>query len=288
VSLKDVTRNPVLADLADVLDGRTERRPGLLQCLVEPSEGQVGALVCFPYAGGNAVNFQPLAGALRGSGLAVFAVELPGHDVAARSEPFAPMAHVVGQVADEVAGRGLTRVLLWGHSSGAAFAMETARRLTERGVDVQHVLLAAQLPGTPDDRRAAIAALSGQSNAEIAAFLTRDGGYTGLGTLDADRADHAGAAYRHDCVSAHRYLADALEAPPTTRLSVPVTVVVAADDPSTAGYPGRHRDWQHLAERVDLHELADGGHYFLRTRPTGAAHAVLHAAGLLRPSRVEP
>ncbi len=287
VSLKDVTRNPVLADLADVLDGRTERRPGLLQCLVEPSEGQVGALVCFPYAGGNAVNFQPLAGALRGSGLAVFAVELPGHDVAARSEPFAPMAHVVGQVADEVAGRGLTRVLLWGHSSGAAFAMETARRLTERGVDVQHVLLGAQLPGTPDDRRAAIAALSGQSNAEIAAFLTHDGGYTGLGTLDADRADHAGAAYRHDCVSAHHYLADALEAPPTTRLSVPVTVVVAADDPSTAGYPSRHRDWQHLAERVDLHELADGGHYFLRTRPTGAAHAVLHAAGLLRPSRVE-
>ncbi len=171
-------------------------------------------MVCFPYAGGNAVNFQPLAGALRGSGLAVFAVELPGHDVAARSEPFAPMAHVVGQVADEVAGRGLTRVLLWGHSSGAAFAMETARRLTERGVDVQHVLLGAQLPGTPDDRRAAIAALSGQSNAEIAAFLTRDGGYTGLGTLDADRADHAGAAYRHDCVSAHHYLADALEAPP--------------------------------------------------------------------------
>ena len=44
---------------------------------------QAGALVCFPYAGGNAVNFQPMAQALRGSGLAVYAVELPGHDVAA-------------------------------------------------------------------------------------------------------------------------------------------------------------------------------------------------------------
>ena len=56
---------------------------GLLQSLSESDGAQAGALVCFPYAGGNAVNFRPMAGALRGSGLAVYAVELPGHDVAA-------------------------------------------------------------------------------------------------------------------------------------------------------------------------------------------------------------
>ena len=44
---------------------------------------QAGALVCFPYAGGNAVNFQPMAGALRAAGRRSYAVELPGHDVAA-------------------------------------------------------------------------------------------------------------------------------------------------------------------------------------------------------------
>ena len=79
-------------------------------------------------------------------------------------------------------------------------------------------------------------------------------------------------------MSAHRYFADALDAPPAAKLSAPVTVVVAADDPSTAEFPQRHRDWQLLAEHVDLHELADGGHYFLRTRPTEAAQAVLRAA----------
>ena len=83
VSLKDVTRHPVLADLAALVDGRSERRAGLLQSLSESDGAQAGALVCFPYAGGNAVNFQPMARALRGSGLAVYAVELPGHDVAA-------------------------------------------------------------------------------------------------------------------------------------------------------------------------------------------------------------
>ena len=111
---KDVTRHPVLADLARLADARSERRSGLLQSLLESDSAQAGALVCFPYAGGNAVNFHPMARALRGSGLAVYAVELPGHDLAAESEPFASMARVVGQVVAEITRRGLTRVLLRG------------------------------------------------------------------------------------------------------------------------------------------------------------------------------
>jgi hypothetical protein len=114
----------------------------------------------------------------------------------------------------------------------------------------------------------------GRRDAEIVAALGAAGGYTELGELDAARI---GAAYRHDYVSAHRYLADALDSPPAVKLSAPVTVVVAADDPSSADFTGRYRDWQFLADRVDLHELADGGHYFPRTRPAETARAVLRA-----------
>jgi pimeloyl-ACP methyl ester carboxylesterase len=64
------------------------------------------------------------------------------------------------------------------------------------------------------------------------------------------------------------------------KLSAPVTVVAAADDSVTSPLPPRHRDWELLAEHVDLHELADGGHYFVRTRPSQAAQAVLYAARL--------
>ncbi|MER6502572.1 amino acid adenylation domain-containing protein [Streptomyces sp. NPDC001455] len=280
VSLKDVTGHPILADLAGLIDGRSVRRAGLLQPLSEADGARTAALVCFPYAGGNAVNFQPMAGALPDGGPAVYAVELPGHDVAAETEPLAPMTRVVEQVVDEITGRGLTRVLLWGHSSGTAPAVETARRLLERGVDVQRVFLGAQLLGDADDRRASITELTGRSDAEIAASLSTHGGHTSLGELGAQHAEHVGAAYRHDCVSAHHYFAEALERPPARKLSAPVTVVVAADDPSTAEYPRRYLDWQLLAERVDLHELADGGHYFLRTRPVEAAKAVLQASEL--------
>jgi surfactin synthase thioesterase subunit len=139
------------------------------------------------------------------------------------------------------------------------------------------VFLGAQLLGTAADRRAAVGELTGRSNARIAARLTADSGYTELRELDAEHAEHVGAAYRHDYVSAHRYFAAALETPPAVKLSAPVTVVVAADDPVTAGYAERWRDWQLLADHVELHELADGGHYFLRTRPAEAARAVLGA-----------
>ena len=130
------------------------------------------------------------------------------------------------------------------------------------------MFLGAQLPGDAASRRASITELTGRSNAEIAAALSADDGYTELGELGAQHAGQIGAAYRHDCVSAHRYLADALDSPPAVKLSAPVTVVLAADDPYTADFADRHGDWQFLADQVDLYELA-GGHYFLRTRPAG-------------------
>ena len=286
VSLKEVTRHPVLADLAGVVDGRSDPRSELLQALTETngpgSNGvQAGALVCFPYAGGNAVNFQPMAQALRDSGLAVYAVELPGHDVAATSESFAPLEQVVDRVVAEISGRGLKEVLLWGHSSGAALAVETSKRLQRTGTNVRRVFLGAQLLGAAPDRRAAVAELGERSNGEISAQLSADSGYTELGELDAERAEHVGAAYRHDYVSANRYFADVLDNPPSERLAAPVTVVVAADDAATPGFRVRHRDWELLAQDVDLHELAGGGHYFPRTRPAEAARAVLLSAGML-------
>jgi amino acid adenylation domain-containing protein len=284
VSLKDVTRHPILADLAGLVDGRSEHGSGLLQSLSDSDGARSGALVCFPYAGGNAVNFQPMAKALAGSGLAVYAVELPGHDVAADSEPFEPMADVVEQVVDEIARRGLTPVLLWGHSSGTAFAVEAARRLQERGVDVQRVFVAAQLLGDAADRRAAITELTECGDAEIAARLRADGGYTELGEMEAGRDEQIGAGYRHDCVSAHRYFAGLLDNPPPVRLSAPVTAVVATDDHYTADFTQGRGDWHLLAEHVDLYEIPDGGHYFLRTRPTEAAQAVLRTTELLAAS----
>jgi amino acid adenylation domain-containing protein len=284
VSLKDITRQPVLADLAALIDGRSERQTGLLQVLAEPSESSApeAVLVCFPYAGGNAVNFRPMADALRDSRLAVFAVELPGHDLAAEREPFATIdqvvARVVAELDTELGRRGLRRVLLWGQSAGTALAVAAARALHERGVEVARLFLGAQLPRDAAVRRAEVDQLLERGDAEIVAELGPDAGHA---EVDAQRAEHIAAAYRHDCVAAHRYFADLLEAP-AAPLPIPVTVVLAADDPSTAEHH-RHQEWQLVAEHVDLELLPDGGHHFLRTRPSAAAD-VVHRTERLLPS----
>ena len=80
VSLKELTRHPVLADMAE--PGRRQVRTAIRAAPAAAGAARPkAALVCFPYAGGNAVNFRSMANALRDSGLAVYAVELPGHDL---------------------------------------------------------------------------------------------------------------------------------------------------------------------------------------------------------------
>jgi hypothetical protein len=54
VSLKDVAKHRVLAELADVLDRNAERPSRLLQKLSEEEASEHGALVCLPFARGNA------------------------------------------------------------------------------------------------------------------------------------------------------------------------------------------------------------------------------------------
>ena len=283
VSLKEMTSTPVLADLAALVDGGSSGQAALMQALSEPAD-PTAALVCFPYAGGNAVSFRPMARELRDSGVAVYAVELPGHDLAVGREPFAPMADVVERVVAEIADRGLTNVMVWGHSSGTPLAVEAAKALQAVGVEVHRVFLGAQLPGDAGERRAAIEKLADWTDADIAAELSAASGYTKLGDLDPQQADHVGAAYRHDYVSASEWFVDLLENPPPSKLSAPVTVVVAMDDPATAGSTTGYLDWQLVADQVQLQQLFDGDHYFLRTNPGCAAQLVKQAAAALRRS----
>jgi surfactin synthase thioesterase subunit len=286
VSLREITRTSVLAELAAQLDekaggagGAAPKKATLLQPLAAPAGEARAALICFPYAGGNAVNFQPMARAIAAeprAGVVVYAVELPGHDLGAQHEPYVPLEDTVDRVVDEIVGTGLSPVMLWGHSAGSAAAIEAARRLSARGVTVLRVFLGAKLAGSAESRRARVAELGTRTDIQIATALA-ESGYTGLDQLDAQRAEHVGSAYRHDYVGANTYLAEALERPPTRRLSVPVTVVVAADDPSTADHQRGYRGWERLAEHVEITVIPDGGHYFLRNRPDAAARTVLGA-----------
>ncbi|MBE8524336.1 amino acid adenylation domain-containing protein [Amycolatopsis sp. H6(2020)] len=261
ISLGDVTAHPVLADLARVLDtGAAGTRPVLHR--LTPPAGR--ALVCFPYAGGNAVTYVPLAGELAAAGWAVYGVEPPGRDGVSAPVPVAELAELV---ADELAPGPVT---LWGHSMGVAAALATARLLVARGHDVRRVYLGAQLPGESGARRAQAAEVAARPDEEVVTELV-ESGRPELAEVSGAHRRLLAAAYRHDVAAACGYLADALDA--GDRLDVPVTVVLAADDVPDE-VPGDPWDWSRLAREVRVLELPDGGHYFAASRPASVARVI--------------
>jgi amino acid adenylation domain-containing protein len=280
-SLKQLVTEPVLADLAARVDasagtGDPAVPGGPLQRL-GGAPGAVATMVCFPYAGGNAVNFQQLAKELERDGVAVYGVELPGHDLTGNPEPFAGVPEVARQVAAELL-RHDTPVMLWGHCAGAAHALQTARLLEEAGRPAHRVFLAAMLLGTEEELDRESAEVTAAGNQQITERLLSDSAFVQLDDLQPERSELVGSAYRHDVRSTNDYLRELWHTAVADRLGTTLDVVVAADDPSTAGHRTRHRDWNLVAADVRLHELARGGHYFARTRAVEVAGLVTSAS----------
>ena len=273
ISLKDVNGNPVLADLAAIIDGRAGGATGPLQRLSTGDNSRHG-LVLFPYAGGGPVNFHAFAQAVQATGIDVYAVQLPGHDIGLDAGSFADLEQVVKEVVSEVGKLGLETVSLWGHSAGAAFAVHAARLFEEQGTPVHHVVVGARamdpIPVLHDD----IAQVTALSTEEIKQRLGAQAAFRELDQLRPEHADNVAEAYRHDVRAAAQYLADLQLSPPQRRISAPLTVVFADGDADRSEGLAGYRRWEVVAEQVDHHEISGGGHYFLATHAAEAAAVV--------------
>nr|WP_255673064.1 non-ribosomal peptide synthetase [Glycomyces amatae] len=272
-SLIDVMEHPRLLDLAALLDAGPAAEEGVLRRLTAAEGPPSATLVCFPYAAGHPSNFLDLAGAVRAAapGVAVHAVEFPGHDPRFPGEALTTIAETGRLVADDIAARVEGPVILWGHCFGAAAAVETCRLLEERGADVRRLYLGAKLLNPVGYLREAIEVAEGLTDDEIIAWLIERTGFTEADGLEPDQRDFICRMFQHDSASGHRYFIDAQERPEPVRLRTPVTFVGTADDRLVAGYRESHRDWTQIAADVSLRELDGGGHYFARTRARDVA-----------------
>lgn len=283
LSLRDLVANPVLSDLAQALDGQGGgTHSGLLQPLSEVRDPH-HTLVCFPYAGGNAVNFRSLAAELAQDGIAVLGVELPGHDLAGADEPLADVDDVARRVRDEILRQVGTPVLVWGHCAGAAAALETVRLLEAEGRAVERVFIGALLLEDTEALRAEMAEVTAADNQALLSRLRAENAYVELDGLKPERADVVGRAYRHDVLTANGHLIAVRENADAHRVDAPLDIVVAHDDPSTARSGQGDEEWKAVSDRLTLHELDEGGHYFVSTRP--AQTALLVRAACAAPER---
>ena len=277
VTLTDLMRSSTLEALgarAAVADGGPGS--GLLRSLSSRPERAECSLVCFPYAGGAASVFSPLARALDAEGgtVAVYGVELPGHDAGRRDEPLLSTRAVAARVVDELQRNRRGPVMLWGHCVGVAPAVETARLLQERGAAPDHVFAGGKILATADTARRTAAQAREMSDDAIARWLAGQTGVPGFARMEAEQAGFVASVFRHDTVSANEHLAEVAEDPDAHRLGVPLTVVYAADDPITPAGPGRREGWGQLADDPGFEELVDGGHYFCEEVPARVAGLV--------------
>ncbi|WP_431686229.1 amino acid adenylation domain-containing protein [Hahella sp. NBU794] len=274
ISLVDLMRNSTLAPLADV--ARKKMPAGEADLLVPLTSDRRSApvtLVCFPYAGGNAINFKPFAERLAemNAEVQVFAVEPPGHNLSDTGEALLSVEEFAKKVAAEISANISGDVFIWGHCVGSAAALATAGLLQESG-RVAGVFIGGKLLPDAERSRSLAAELESMPLKDVGEWLVTQTGYGDLNALSEPQLAQLVKAFRHDACGANRYLADLTEN--GTPMALPLTMVAAQDDPLTPQYREQYLGWSKVCESVALIELADGGHYFCRTKPAETAAAV--------------
>lgn len=270
ISLVDLMANPVLADLAAAAEGTGPAEASLLQPLSVPKDA-TAALVCVPYEAGNALNFEAMARALSAADVAVYAVELPGHDIARPDEELAGVDRVAGPLSREILDRIELPVALWGHGAGVALALETARSLREAGAPPRHLFLAAAIEREPADGGPAGDGTAGGGPAaagstDIGAWLRDAGALTDVDQSRSSRGELIERAYRHDLGEAERYLSAF-----SGTLDLPATIVAIPAAPGEGDAATRCAD---VLPGARITRFEEPSRYLVRSHPAAAAEIV--------------
>ncbi|MFI8288669.1 thioesterase [Streptomyces sp. ms191] len=235
-------------------------------------------LICFPHAGGAAGAYR--AWALESPwDVEVSAVQYPGRGDRF-GEPVA--ADMAGLVDDVVAGLlrehtadTLATTVLFGHSMGAAVAYETARRLAVTGRPPAGLVVSGQ----PAPRRTRGGTLHLADDAGLLADLRRLGG-TGQDVLD----DGPLLAALLPAVRGDYRLIETYRPLPGCRLTLPVTVLYAGDDPEVTAEEALA--WSEVTDGACEVAAFSGGHFYLETRREEVLARVLKAVRAALPVTV--
>ncbi|WP_410613650.1 amino acid adenylation domain-containing protein [Amycolatopsis sp. lyj-109] len=269
----DLFQHRTIRELAVFLDGDRDDSGHLLYELTKPVAKPTLTYVCFPYGGGSAIVYQPLADALP-SGYSLFSVAIPGHDVGL-SEEAVPFDELVERLAEEVLERIDGPLAIYGHCGvGNALAVGVARRLEERGRELEVVHIGAIFPfarikGAVGTLRTRLEKL--RSNRYYANWLKGMGVDTD--DLDPAQADRIISNMRADSRAAEEYFSGLLDAR-VAKLRAPIISVVGSEDPVTDYYAERYREWEFLTDRTALVVLDQAGHFFLRYRAEELAEII--------------
>ncbi|MEV4840310.1 amino acid adenylation domain-containing protein [Nonomuraea sp. NPDC049486] len=280
VGVMDLFQHPTVRGLAQLIEGPApaEDRPrALLHRLTRSRVTPALTLVCFPYGGGNALVYQPLADALPEE-CALYSMAFPGHDPGRPDEPVMPLEEVIEQAVREILDGIDGPIALYGHCGiGGAVTAEVARRLEARGREPAAVYIGAIFPFARPEGR--IAGPLGRllRTDRLRGDRSYENRMKAMGNdisgLDEEQVKFMVRNQRRDTLIAEeaftRMLAERAEP-----LRAPVIAVVGEQDPATDYYRERYREWHFLSETTALVVLDEAGHYYLKYRADDLAQVL--------------
>ncbi|MDI1464727.1 amino acid adenylation domain-containing protein [Catellatospora sp. KI3] len=280
VSVMDLFKNRTVRELAALVDVPANQRGprALVHELTRPVPAArlVRSLVCVPYGGGSAVVYQPLADALP-AGHRLFSVAIPGHDIGLDEDalPFDELAErCTAEILEKVTGP----IALYGHCGvGSALTVEIARRLEQRGRDLDAVYIGAIFPFARPQSKVWMALSritrmeSLRSDKAYANWLTSMG--VDMSDIEPGQARQIIRNMRRDSDSAEAYFTELMHSG-TDRLRAPIISVAGERDPATEFYPERFTEWHFLTDDAAVVVLDEAGHFFLKWRADELAEIV--------------
>jgi medium-chain acyl-[acyl-carrier-protein] hydrolase len=222
------------------------------------------SLIAFPFAGGNSRCYHELAQALPAD-LTLVTHELPGHGLRMKEPLQRRMPSLVNDVLERLGAHFQHPYALYGHSFGAALALEVTLRLREGGREAPLGLFVS-------GRRAPKSREVGTPIYQLpsAAFHTRLARYGGTPAVVLQNAELMAMF--------ERILRADLEALETPRdeaaalpLAVPIRVMLGRDDDVTEE---QGQAWQLETTRPLLISRFDGGHFFIKEHARGVVAAI--------------
>ncbi|MEN3613622.1 amino acid adenylation domain-containing protein [Plantactinospora sp. ZYX-F-223] len=251
---------------------------------------RVRTLVCVPYGGGSAVVYQPLADALP-AGHRLFSVAIPGHDIGL-DEAALPFDELAERCTVEILAKVDGPLALYGHCGvGSALTVEIARRLEQRGRELDAVYIGAIFPFARPRSRVwtALSRLTRmeaiRSDKAYANWLTSMG--VDMSDIEPGQARQIIRNMRRDSDSAEAYFTKLMHTG-TGRLRAPVVTVAGERDPATEFYAERFTEWHFLTDRTAVVVLDEAGHFFLRWRAEELAEIVTTVDRAVVSERTEP
>lgn len=279
ISVLDLFRHPTIRALTDHLDATGGSAGRLLHELTpsRPATPTRLTLVCVPFGGGSAITFQPLADALP-AGVALYALERPGHDVNRPDEPLLGMDELVDRCVTEVLDQITGPVAVYGHCVGGAEAVELARRLEAAGVELTGVVVGAHFPAPR---------LPGRLFTWLRRWFPMERWWSKRRTLEALRAmgfftevfderekDFVMRVVLADSAKAEDYYTAVYAEGLPRKLSAPIVNIVGSGDRATELYQERHLEWEFFSDQVSLEVIEGAGHYFAKHQPAEVARII--------------